>query len=72
MDVSATDFFEEALRRELARVRKRGRRKVSKLAYNRLMNRGMLTGEERRQKEQLIVAIEETLQAKGLPNAMKG
>lgn len=29
------------------------------------MNRGMLTGEER-QKEQLIVAIEETLQAKGI------
>lgn len=30
------------------------------------MNRGMLTGEEQRQKEQLIVAIEETLQAKGI------
>jgi predicted transcriptional regulator len=27
MDVSATDFFEEALRRELARVRKEGKKK---------------------------------------------
>lgn len=39
---------------------------MSRLAYSRFMNRRMLTGEEQQHKEELLVAIEQVLQAKGI------
>jgi hypothetical protein len=39
---------------------------MSILAYNRFINRRMLTGEEQQHKEELITVIEEVLQAKGI------
>lgn len=38
---------------------------MSKLAYDRFMNRRMLTGEEQQHKEELIAATEQVLQAQG-------
>jgi hypothetical protein len=38
---------------------------MSKLAYDRFMNRRMLTGEEQQHKEELITIIEQALQAQG-------
>jgi hypothetical protein len=39
---------------------------MSILAYNRLTNRRMLSGEEQQHKEELIAIIEQVLQAKGI------
>lgn len=39
---------------------------MSRLAYSRLMNRRMLTGEEQEHREELITIIEEVLQAKNI------
>ena len=38
---------------------------MSKLAYDRFMNRRMLTGEEQQHKEELITIIEQVLRAQG-------
>ena len=38
---------------------------MSILAYNRFMNRRMLTGEEQQHKEELVTIIEQVLQAQG-------
>jgi hypothetical protein len=39
---------------------------MSILAYNRLRNRRMLSGEEEQQKDLMVTAIEQVLQAKGM------
>jgi uncharacterized protein YfbU (UPF0304 family) len=38
---------------------------MSELAYNRFLNRRMLTGEEQQNKEEVITIIEQVLHAKG-------